>query len=116
MPRLIKKCQRQKLVYWPYESDNAHGEPIWGAAQEMTCRWDDVVSEIIDPQGTVVYSKASIISEIYLNVGGLVRKGTLDETPNTGCDPKDNGQTYEIIKVSATPDIKNRRVLYEAWV
>lgn len=112
---LITRCQRQNVVYWPQIGSNQYGEPIWGPPQQMTCRWDDKVQQVLDPKNTMVMSRAELITESQLAVGGVITKGTID-TVAYWSDPKANSGVYEVIKVSATPNMRNTETLYEAWV
>lgn len=114
--RLIRKCQRETLVYWPLEGQSESGAPIFGAPQEMTCRWDDAIVQIVDADGTVKYSRAKIISQEYLAVGGMVRRGKIEDTPHWAGDLRDNEDVFEIMKVSRTPTLKYREYLNQAWV
>lgn len=111
---LIKRCQKNTLVYWPLESFASTGEPIFGAPDEMKCRWDDCVRQIIGPNNTRVLSSVEVITEFKLAVGGLIKLGTLDSITHWD-DPKQNTGCYEILKVCETPNLKNRESLYEAY-
>lgn len=111
---LIRRCQVNTLVYWPRIDTLPTGEPVWGAPQEMTCRWDDRVREIIGPHGTKVLSRVEIISQSRLEVGGLVRKGTLADTAYWD-DPKQAAGVYEILESSETPNLRGTESLFEVW-
>ena len=110
---LIKRCQKNSLVYWPLLGSKQTGEPIWGAPVQYTCRWDEMLKEIIGPTGTKVMSSIQTITEVRLGVGGLMRLGTLADTAFWD-DPKRNPDVYEILDSSATPNIRNTETLYEA--
>ncbi|MFN7318862.1 MAG: hypothetical protein ACK5S6_05070 [bacterium] len=112
---LITRCQRQTVVYWPLIGNNQYGEPVWGPPQQLTCRWDDKSQQIVDPKNTLVVSRAELIIQTEVAVGGIIIKGTLD-TVAYWSDPKANLGAYEVLKVSSTPNIRNTETLYEAWV
>lgn len=111
---LITRCQRETLVYWAPNSTNMAGELEWHAPVEMTCRWDDKVQEIRTDDGTYVLAKSEVISEIKLEVGGIVFRGTLNDVvyPDT---PRDNPNVFRILKVMETPNLRYTERLYEAW-
>jgi len=111
---LIRKCQRETLVHWPLIGSKQTGEPIWGAPQQITCRWDDCTREIIQANNTRVLSKVELITEILLSPGDLVRRGTLANTAYWE-DPKRNQDAYEVLKVCDTPTLNYRERLYEAY-
>lgn len=114
MGNIIRKVQRDTLVYWAPKGTSSHGEPTWHAPEQMTARWDDKRVEIIDDTGTTVFSRVELITEVLLEPGGVVCKGTLD-TVSYWNEPKANPYAYEVLKSSSTPDFKARRLLYEAW-
>lgn len=111
---IIKRAQRQMLVYWPKLGAKPTGESIWGAPIEMTCRWDKGFKQIIGPNITKVDSQIQVISQYELVVGGLIRLGTLADTAFWD-DPKRNQDVYEILVCLATPNIRNTETLYEAY-
>lgn len=117
MGNIIKKVQRETLTYWapdPINPTNEFGEPNWLAPREYTCRWDDKVQQIQLADRSYVLSRCELITEVQLAVGGFVMLGTLNQITDWTV-PKNNPGAYELIKVSRTPDIKNRRQLFEAW-
>lgn len=111
---IITRCQRQRLVYWERIGTEVTGEGVYGSPVEVACRWDDRVREIIGPHGTKVLSRVEIISQFRLEVGGLVRKGTLADTAYWD-DPKQNTGVYEILESSETPNLRGTESLFEAW-
>lgn len=110
---IIKKAQKQKLVYWELIDSNENGELIWAPPVEYKCRWDTTIKQMQTGESTVVISEHRLITEVELKVGGMVYRGTLSEIANLS-EPKNNSDVYEIQMVSRTPDIKNRKILYQA--
>ena len=110
---LIKRSQKQRLVYWPRVGTQKTGEPIWGSPVEMSCRWEEMLKEVQSNTATRVMSRVQTITEVRLEVGGLMRLGTLSDTPFWG-DPKRNPDVYEVIDSSMTPNLRNTETLYEA--
>jgi len=113
MSSLIKRCQRQTLVYWERTGTAKTGEPIWGPPTEMTCRWEDRLQEIITSTNTRVMSSVEVITETRLQVGGLIKLGTM-ATVAYWDTPKQNDGIYEVLKSSETPNLRNTESLYEA--
>jgi len=113
MSSLIRRCQRQTLVYWPRVGTQKTGEPIWGSPVEYTCRWDEMLKEVISNTNTRVMSRVQTITQVRLQVGGLMRLGTLADTAYWG-NPKQNPDVYEVIDSSMTPNLRNTETLYEA--
>jgi len=111
---LISRVQKETLVYWPLTEFERTGEPIWGAPEEMTCRWDSCSRQVIAANDSAIFPKHEIITEKLLVVGGLVRRGTLADTAYWE-NPKDNQDAFEIIKVCETPTLNYGDRLYEAY-
>lgn len=111
---LVKRCQRQTLVYWAPGKANTNGEPTYLAPVQLTCRWDNRVQEIQTESGTVVVSRVELITESQLSVGGCVVYGSLSTVSHLA-NPKRNSGAYEVLKVSSTPPISRGDTFYEAW-
>ena len=114
MGNIIQRVMKQRCVYFAPLAPNTHGEPQWGPPEEIACRWDDKRVQVIDDSGTAVFSRVELITEVLLEPGGIVCKGTLN-TLSYWSDAKANPYSYEVLKSSSTPDFKARRLLYEAW-
>lgn len=114
MGNLINRVQKQRLVYWAPKQSNSHGEKQWEAPVELKCRWDGKNTQVIGADATMVLSRNALITEVLLDVGGIVVLGELDNISYWAEAPQNPG-AYEILAVSSTPDIRNRRILFEAF-
>jgi len=114
MGNLINKCQRQTLCYFAPKQSNSHGEKQWEAPVEYTCRWDAKNTEIIQADATMVLSRNALITEVLLEVGGIVVLGELSGI-SYWAEATQNLGAYEILAVSSTPDLRNRHTLFEAF-
>lgn len=110
---LIRRSQKESLVYWPRIDTKKTGEPIWGPPVEMSCRWEDMKKEIIGANGTRVMTSIQLITETRLDVGGLVKYGTIGEVAYWD-DPKKNTGVHEVLDSSRTPNMRATEYLYEA--
>ena len=110
---LISRCQKQVLVYWPRVGTQKTGESIFGPPVEYTCRWEEMLKEVQTGTATRVVSRVQAITQVRLQVGGLMRLGTLIDTSFWDY-PKSNPDVYEVIDSSATPNLRNTETLYEA--
>lgn len=113
MASLIKRAQKETLVYWARIDTKRTGEPIWGPPTQMTCRWEEMHKEIIAANGTRIMTSIQLITESRLEVGGLVKYGTLTEVAYWD-DPKKNPGIYEVLDSSRTPNMRATENLYEA--
>lgn len=111
---LISRCQKSELTYWPLTGTQSNGQPIYGAPKQITCRWDDRISEVQGQRQTVVLSKHQIITEIKLTPGDMVLHLPLVQVPYRDV-PKDNPGAVEVIAVAETPNLRHTETLYEAW-
>ena len=111
---LIKRAQKQKLVYWPYSGADRHGQPTYGTAVEMSCRWDDAVKQIFTTEGSPVFSSIELITQVRIQPKGMVWLGKLSQVTSATV-PRSNSGVREVIMVASTPTIRNTETLYEAW-
>ena len=113
---LITRVQKEVLTYWPpIESGaNQFGELTYGPPEEVKCRWDDRIQEIILDDQTRVISRVEVISEKRLEVGGIIVRSPLDSVTGLA-NPKDNKNAFEILRSSETRRLNYREALYEAW-
>lgn len=88
-----------KGTYWPREGVDGMGTPVYGAVQEIDCRWDHMQEEFVLPTAEVMVSNALIMVDRDMNVGDRIRLGALETVPNPN-DAMDefNTGTYEIKK------------------
>jgi hypothetical protein len=113
--KIIQACQRDTLIYWAYIGADRYGQPQYAAPIQLRCRWDDAVKQVFTDEGSPVFSKIELITQIRLKPKDLVKKGRVNGSLNLD-DPKANPDTHEVIMSSETPMIRNRSVyLYEAY-
>lgn len=111
---LIQRAQKETLVWWKLKSANRNGEPNYWPPVELSCRWDDKTTEILASDNTTVLSRVEIISQVRLNPGDYVCRGTIN-TITYWAEPKKNLDSYEVLRGSETPTLRYNDRLYEAW-
>ena len=111
---LITRSQRQRITYWEPLEANAYGEPRWGAPVEYTARVDAKIMQIIGASDTLVLSRYQLITQVLLEVGGVVVLGEIGSI-SYWADPKANLNAYEILAVASTPNLRNTETLFECW-
>lgn len=111
---LVKRAQRQSLVYWAPKIASSHGATRYYEPVILACRWDGKVQQIITETGESKISKVELITEKLLEVGGVVFLGSQADLkyPHT---PMKNIGAYEVLKVAFTPPLRTGDTLYEAW-
>jgi len=116
--RLITKMLKQWAVYWPLSSTevDAYGQPTYGTAVEIRCRWQDRVEETLNEQGILKISKAKIYVASDVDVGGVLWQGRLVDVPTSLTEPKKNAKAFEIIRFDKLPDLKIKSFLRTAYL
>ncbi len=108
---LLKGILKQTAVYWApgTESFNAYGAPVRSAGVQISCRWENTAQEFIRPDGTRDISRAVVLVNTDLVVGGLLMLGTLDETEESGfpSDPRQAGALV-IVSVQKVPTLDGK--------
>lgn len=111
---LISRCQKSELTYWKLTDTLPNGQPVYGPPAEITCRWDDRISEVQGQRGTVVLSKHQIITQIELYPGDIVLHKPLAEVAYHD-DPRQNLLAAEVLATAKTPNLRHTETIYEAW-
>jgi len=110
-------------VYWPPGSEASgqgrdfddYGQPIYGDPEELNCRWDDVNVEFVNPKGTMMTSRAIVMVESDVAVGGVLFNGTLAQA--TDLDrPKNNENAWEIKRFDKNPLVDYEDYLRRAYL
>lgn len=108
MPSLEVASLHQKAVLWaaaaPADREvDSHGERKVYAAVELKVRWEEGLTEAIDPNGQVVALDAVVIVDRDVEVGSIMWEGELGTEEDPPISLK------EVVSFSKTPDIKGRK-------
>lgn len=112
LPAITWPCV-QKATYWPKTGVDRFGQSQWGTAIEISCRWDEEIQEIINPQGKTLVSKAVVIVDRSIQSGALA-KSKLADVPDTSNPFKSSG--WEVLGYRETPDLLGAECLYEVFL
>jgi hypothetical protein len=114
---IITKMRKQTAIYWPpsLSKFDAYGQPLSDPPVEISCRWEDVQEEILDPQGTSVVSKAKVYVDRDVELGGVLMLGELSEITDPS-NPKANEGAWEIIKFERMPTLKATEFLRTVYL
>lgn len=112
----------QTAVYWPpgsadsggvdYDDD---GDPQYGTAVEISCRWEDKTVEFLNSRGATVVSRARVYTDTDLVEGGVLWLGTL-ATVSDLADPKANDSAWEIRGFDKSPSIDADEYVRKAYL
>ncbi len=115
---LITKMLRDWAVYWPLSATelSAYGQPTYGTAIEIRCRWQDRQEEYFTPDNVRKISKAKVFVDRDVVVGGVLWQGQLIDVPTSLTSPKKNAGAFEIQRFDKIPDLKYRKFLRKAYL
>jgi hypothetical protein len=107
---------RQTAVYWAPAGADGFGRPTLAAPVVVRCRWEDGVHDVINGEGEVVASGATVFLATPVLPGGVLYLGKLSDVTAPGwlLIVKDNVGTREIISTDTVPDLKGRQKLITA--
>lgn len=119
---LITRMLKQTCVYWPPASEDTagvandeFGQPEFGVAVELACRWEDVTEQFISADRSMQASKSKVYVASDVSVGGVLCKGTLT-TMTSLIDPKLNDGAGEILGFNSLPNIRVTEYLRIAYL
>lgn len=108
----LTKIRKQDAVYWGAPVDDGQGGFTWAAPVEIKCRWENISDLFIDDNGEQAVSKAEVIVDRIMEIGGYLWLGELDSTIPS--DPMDLEEAYKIRSFESIPDIGNNIKVYTA--
>jgi hypothetical protein len=111
---IIQKAMRQDAIYWAPLPATPDGQPAYGDPVAIRCRWETSTQQIIKANGdTITVGHTLGPTSILLTPGGRVVLGTLKSLA-TPTDPIACG-AVEVQVVAHTPNLRQKKHLYEAW-
>lgn len=114
---IITRMRKQICVYWPPADSpfDDYGQPQYGDAVEMTCRWEDKAEEFIGPTGSMEISRSKVFVESDVEPGGVLLLGDLESGTNLTV-PKNNEGAWEIRAFDKIPNLKATEFLRRAFL
>jgi len=112
---IIKKMRKQTAVYWPFISLDQLGGGNFGAAVQISVRWEDVSEEFLDKDGKRQMSNAKVYVDRDTPVGGVLMLGTTGDITDA-VNIKENDGAWEIRKFEKLPDLKAKEFLRTAFL
>jgi len=102
---LITRMLKMVAVYWSLSGVDRYGGRVWGEPVEISCRWEDVAVEYIDPQGAKHVSQSVVFVEMDVEIGGVLMLGELSSGVNES-SPLSNEGAREIKQFSKIPNLR----------
>lgn len=110
---VITKVRKQKAVLWTRRAADVHGKPTYTDPVEISCRWDSTQIQYLAPDGTLQLSSAVVLVDRDVQIGDVLREGTLDTVGDT-VHPKINPGASEVKSFQKTPNFKATEFLRKA--
>lgn len=104
----------QTMVHWVKGSSDGRGGYSFGAASEITCRYEEKVERFLDQNGEEQISMGVIYYDSSISVGDRVFDGVLSDLDSSGSHL--TVTSWPIRGISAIPDVKGNTTLYKAWI
>lgn len=118
MPALEEMDRLQDALLWPITGKDQFGQPTHdfssGAVVQLKVRWVNKRRLASDPQGNPITVDATVITNRAIEVGSLMWKGKLSDTPGTSETPE--SKIMVVVGYDDTPDIKNRFTRREVYL
>ena len=119
---IIKRMRKQTAVYWELASNDSggvafddYGDPIMGTPVEISCRWEDVIEEIIDNKGAARVSSSTVYVDRDMVAGEILMLGELSDISDP-VNIKENDGAFEIMKFGKLPNLKATEFLRTAYL
>ena len=112
---LYSRSLNQTCLYWPTNGSDAYGQPVFGNAVELSCRWIDKVQEIIKADGTTLKSQTRVLLDEDVMVKGFLKLGELKDI-NPASTPLENSGTWEILQVDRVPSYDGSYKVLKAYL
>ena len=109
---------KEWAVYWPLSSAevDAYGQPTYGTAVEIKCRWEHKPEENLNKDGVLKVTRSKVYVASDVVVGGVLWRGRLANVPTSLTKPKKNAGACEIEQFKKIPDLKYRDYLRVAYL
>lgn len=116
---VVRKFTNQTLVWWPRVTSDGFSKPVYQDCQQLPCRWEDKLTEVLMPDGRKVLSRGYLLMSTEFNPGDFVFLGTLAQVqalPTWPSPPTVGLGGREVIRSEALVDISGNVVGYEVWL
>ena len=100
----LEEFLNQAAVYWAKIGVDNYGNPTFSDPIEISCRWEDIINEVVDASGTTIISKTKVLVDRDVLVGGVLYLGEL-ESAMTSENVEDYSDAYEIKVFGKVPNI-----------
>jgi hypothetical protein len=108
MPPIEKADLHEAALLWvKVATDNYGNHTVSASPTQIRVRWEHGSMEGFDPASDAVKFDASAVVDRLVEIGSLMRLGTLADWVGTGSGEDDNG-LMQVVDYYETPDLKAR--------
>ncbi len=112
---VVVRVMRQTAVYWAPLPVNDFGRRTFATPVEIACRWEDVQEEFLNAEGGRELSRAKLMVDRDLLVGGMLRLGVLADVADVDA-PQSTTGAWGIRQFGKMPNFKGTAFLREVYV
>jgi hypothetical protein len=113
---IITKMRKQTATWWGQTSVmDDFGNFQFNAPLEISVRWEDVVTEFIDPNGDQQMSQGIVYVDRDVNVGDVLILSALTDVGDPD-NPKENYGAWEIKRFDKLPSFKANEFLRTCYL
>ena len=103
MVKIETTARLQDATYWEFDSNDRYGQPKVKSPTDIKVRWLINRDQVVGVDETPINVNGTIVTDIDIVEGSLVREGTVEDLPSTV-----TSGLMEIVSFKKTPDLKNR--------
>lgn len=103
--QFIQKISVQTAVYWGAPTHDGYGDDFPDPI-EISVRWEDQNELIRTENGEQVVTRAKVLVNRNVEVGGYLFLGTLDDLSSDPSNPLEEKAAYAIVRFDKIPMIK----------
>ena len=112
----ISEKLNQKAVYWGTPVPDGRGGWTFATEVEVSCRWEEKSVKFINPDGEEKVSKAVVMVDRTIVVGGYLYLGTQASLPVSHSDPTAVPGAWQIKQFSPVPTLDAREYVRNAYL
>lgn len=100
-------------VHWPRSAVDERGQPVFGDAVSLRCRWENKAEEFIDAGGTRRVSNAVVYVGVDLSPGDKLYLGRMSDLDSDLSVP---AEAMEILGFEKIPTLKATKFLRRCYL
>ena len=112
----MKFALNQTATYWGTPTQDGYGGFTFDDPVEVDCKWQGRNELFIDSKGNEVRSRAVVYLDQYVDEGGYLHLGTLDDLDSSSEPPKDVNGCWQIRRVDKSWSISADDYLVKVWL